>query len=67
MLFRSLGRPLLADANFVRNAQAYEQFEATDIPNQYKAGNSHLYPLKAAERKQAEGMKRALKPKSNKK
>ncbi|MFN3968168.1 bifunctional salicylyl-CoA 5-hydroxylase/oxidoreductase [Flavobacterium sp.] len=63
----ALGRPLLADANFVRNAQAYEQFEATDIPNQYKAGSSHLYPLKAAERKQTEAMKKALKPKSNKK
>ncbi len=63
----ALGRPLLADAYFVRNAQAYEKFEANDIPNQYKAGNSHLYPLKAAERKQTEGMKIALKPKSNKK
>jgi anthraniloyl-CoA monooxygenase len=63
----ALGRPLLADANFVRNAQAYEQFETSDIPNQYKAGSSHLYPLKAAERKQTEGMKIALKPKSNKK
>jgi len=63
----ALGRPLLADANFVRNAQAYEQFEAVDIPNQYKAGSSHLYPLKASERKQTEGMKIALKPKSNKK
>ena len=63
----ALGRPLLADANFVRHAQAYEQFEATDVPNPYKAGNSHLYPLKASERKQLEGMKRALKPKSNKK
>ena len=63
----ALGRPLLADANFVRNAQAYEQFEATDIPNQYKAGSSHLYLLKATERKQVEGMKKALKPKSNKK
>ena len=63
----ALGRPLLADANFVRNAQAYEQFETTDIPNQYKMGSSHLYPLKAAERKQVEGMKKALKPKSNKK
>ena len=63
----ALGRPLLADANFVRNAQAHEQFEATDIPNQYKAGSSHLYPLKATERKQVEGMKKALKPKSNKK
>ncbi|OGS81438.1 MAG: salicylyl-CoA 5-hydroxylase [Flavobacteria bacterium RIFCSPLOWO2_12_FULL_31_7] len=63
----SLGRPLLLDANFVRNAQAYEQFQATDIPNQYKMGISHLYPFKASERKQTEGMKRALKPKSNKK
>ena len=63
----ALGRPLLADAYFVRNAQAYEQFDATDIPNQYKAGISHLYPLKAAERKQSEGMKKAFKPKSNKK
>jgi anthraniloyl-CoA monooxygenase len=63
----ALGRPLLADANFVRNAQAYEQFEPTDIPNQYKTGSSHLYPLKATERKQTEAMKKALKPKSNKK
>ena len=63
----ALGRPLLLDANFVRNAQAYEQFQATDIPNPYKMGISHLYPLKASERKQTEGMKKALKPKSNKK
>jgi anthraniloyl-CoA monooxygenase len=63
----ALGRPLLLDANFVRNAQAYEQFKATDIPTQYLAGVSHLYPLKASERKQLEGMKKALKPKSNKK
>ncbi|WP_333599916.1 oxidoreductase [Flavobacterium sp.] len=63
----ALGRPLLADANFVRNAQAYEQLETNDIPKQYKAGSSHLYPLKASERKQTEGMKIALKPKSNKK
>ncbi len=63
----ALGRPLLLDPYFVRNAQAYEQFEAIDIPNQYNAGISHLYPLKTAERKQTEGMKKALKPKSNKK
>lgn len=63
----ALGRPLLLDANFVRNAQAYEQFQPNDILNQYKMGISHLYPLKASERKQAEGMKKALKPKSNKK
>ncbi|MDP5096353.1 MAG: bifunctional salicylyl-CoA 5-hydroxylase/oxidoreductase, partial [Flavobacterium sp.] len=63
----ALGRPLLLDANFVRNAQAYEQFQANDIPNPYKIGVSHLYPLKTSERKQVEGMKKALKPKSNKK
>lgn len=63
----ALGRPLLLDANFVRNAQAYEQFQPSDIPNPYKMGISHLYPFKASERKQTEGMKKALKPKSNKK
>ena len=62
----ALGRPLLLDANFVRNAQAYEQFQANDIPNSYKMGISHLYPLKATERNQTEGMKKASKPKSNK-
>lgn len=63
----ALGRPLLLDPYFVRNAQAYENFEANDIPNQYKMGISHLYPLKTSERKQSDGMKKALKPKSNKK
>lgn len=63
----ALGRPLLLDPGFVRNAQAYEQYQSDDIPNPYKAGISHLYPLKASERKQSEGMKKALKPKSNKK
>jgi anthraniloyl-CoA monooxygenase len=63
----ALGRPLLADANFVRNAQAYENVKTDAIPLQYKMGSSHLYPLKASERKQMEGMKKALKPKSNKK
>jgi anthraniloyl-CoA monooxygenase len=62
----ALGRPLLLDPNFVRNAQAYEQFKPDDIPNQYSAGISHLYPLKAAERKEKEGMKKALKPESHK-
>ena len=62
----ALGRPLLLDPNFVRNAQAYEGFQPIDIPNSYKMGISHLYPLKISERKQAEGMKKALKPKSNK-
>ncbi|MDD2986449.1 FAD-dependent monooxygenase [Flavobacterium sp.] len=63
----ALGKPLLADANFVRNAQAYEKADPKDVPLQYKSGSSHLYPLKASERKQVEGMKKALKPKSNKK
>lgn len=63
----ALGRPLLADASFVRHAQAYEQVEVDDLPNQYKSARSHLYPLKATERKQVEGMKKVLKPKSNKK
>ncbi len=63
----ALGRPLLLDPYFVRNAQAHEQFESTDIPNQYKAGITHLYPFKAGERKLLDGMKKALKPKSNKK
>lgn len=63
----ALGRPLLLDSNFVRNAQAYEKFQPEDIPNPYKMGISHLYPLKTSERKQMESMKKALKPKSNKK
>lgn len=63
----ALGRPFLLDPYFVRNAQAYENFKATDIDVSYQAGISHLYPLKASERKQMEGMKKALKPKSNKK
>ncbi|MCF8320184.1 MAG: FAD-dependent monooxygenase [Flavobacterium sp.] len=61
----ALGRPLLLDANFVRNAEAYEQYKATSIPNQYLPGVSHLYPLKAAERKAMESMKKALKPESH--
>ncbi|MGX7666496.1 oxidoreductase [Flavobacterium pedocola] len=63
----SLGRPLLLDPYFVRNAQAYENFRPTDIPQQYMAGTTHLYPLKTSDRKMVEGMKRALKPESHKK
>jgi anthraniloyl-CoA monooxygenase len=63
----SLGKPLLMDPSFVRHAQAYEQFKATDIPKQYFAGTAHLYPLHLAERKEKEGMKKALKPESHKK
>lgn len=63
----ALGRPLLLDPNFVRNAQAYEQFEANDIPWQYESGISHLYPYKLSERKAFENMKKELKPESHKK
>jgi anthraniloyl-CoA monooxygenase len=63
----ALGRPLLLDPNFVRHAQAYEQYKPSDIPNQYTAGTSHLYPLHAAQRTAVENMKKALKPESHKK
>lgn len=63
----ALGRPLLLDPYFVRKAQAYENYTPQDIPNSYKMGTSHLHPLMVNDRKQTEGMKRALKPKSNKK
>ncbi|WNM17941.1 oxidoreductase [Flavobacterium capsici] len=63
----ALGKPLLLDASFVRNAQAYEGFEPNDIPKQYKMGVMHSYPYQAGERKAVESMKKALKPKSNKK
>ena len=62
----ALGRPLLLDPNFVRNAQAYEDYRTQDIPKQYRSGTSHLYPLKGSERKMVEGMKKALKPESHK-
>lgn len=63
----ALGKPLLLDPAFVRHAQAYEGYEADDIPLSYKTGKFHLYPLKASERKSTEGMKKALKPESHKK
>lgn len=62
----ALGKTLLLEPNFVRNAQAYENFESNDIPNQYKIAVPHFYPMKAGERKMVEGMKKALKPESHK-
>lgn len=62
----ALGKTLLLEPNFVRNAQAYEQFESNDVPNQYKIALPHFYPMKAGERKMVEGMKKALKPESHK-
>lgn len=62
----ALGKPLLLDPNFVRNAQAYENFEVDDIPKPYKMGIQSLYQTKTSERKMVEGMKKALKPESHK-
>jgi len=63
----AIGKPLLLDPYFVRKAQAYEQITITDIPNQYQKGIENLYSSTISERKQTERMKKALKPKSNKK
>ena len=68
----ALGKTLLLDTAFVRNAQAYEQYNANDlnsvgIPKQYMAAASHHYPYKSGERKAMEGMKKAMKPVTHKK
>lgn len=68
----ALGTTLLLDTSFVRAAQAYEQYRATDlksvgVPRQYMSAISHLYPYKGGERKAIEGMKKALKPVTHKK
>ena len=63
----ALGKPLLLDPYFVRKAQAYEQVEVNDIPKPYHKTIESFYSSAASERKQTENMKRALKPKSNKK
>ena len=62
----ALGKPLLIDPSFVRNAQAYENFRATDIPKQYFQGVNYLYPLQQSNRKEREQMKKALKPETHK-
>ena len=62
----ALGKPLLLNPYFVRNAQAYESFEPNDIPDSYKMGIPTLFSDKKSERKMVEGMKKALKPKSHK-
>ncbi|MNJ95069.1 NADPH dehydrogenase [compost metagenome] len=68
----ALGKTLLLDPAFVRNAQAYEQYNANDldslgIPKPYISAVSHLYPYKGGERKAMENMKKALKPVTHKK
>ncbi len=62
----ALGKPLLLNPYFVRNAQAYENFEPNDIPNSYKMGVQPLFSETKTNRKMMEGMKKALKPKSHK-
>lgn len=62
----ALGKPLLLNPYFVRNAQAYENFEMNDVPKSYKLGVQTLFSEKTSERKMVEGMKKALKPKSHK-
>lgn len=63
----ALGRPLLLDPNFVRHAQAYEQFHPDDIPNQYTLGITPLFAQQKSQRNEKENMKKALKPESHKK
>ena len=63
----ALGKPLLANPYFVREAQAYERVEATDLPKGYANGFKTTASKIQADRKQVEQMKKALKPKSNKK
>jgi len=62
----ALGKPLLLDPNFVRHAQAYEQFQPDDIPNQYVQATGSFFGQKKVERREKEGMKKALKPDSHK-
>jgi anthraniloyl-CoA monooxygenase len=62
----ALGRPLLLSPNFVREAQAYENFQPDDIPNQYMLGVAPLFGSRQSERKEKESMKKALKPESHK-
>ena len=68
----ALGKTLLLDPAFVRNAQAYELHNADNldslgIPKQYMSAVSHLYPYKSGERRSIENMKKALKPLTHKK
>jgi len=63
----ALGKPLLANPYFVREAQAYEKVEAIDVPKVYSAGFKTAASKIQADRKQLEYMKKAMKPKSNKK
>ena len=67
----AIGKPMLLDPGFIRNAQAYEQlhsndFTKLDVPKPYRLGIPTLYGFQKSERKAADGMKKALKPASHK-
>lgn len=62
-----LGKRLLLDPGFVRNAQAYETYVPNDVPEPYQSGVKSLLHLRRAERREKESMKKALKPESHKK
>ncbi len=61
----ALGRPLLLNPGFVRQAQGYEQFQPDDIPNQYALGVAPLFTAMHTERKEREMLKKAMKPESH--
>ena len=63
----SLGKPLLLDPYFAIKAKAYEAIENLEAPISYEKGVHTLLSSEQTSRKQLEKMKRALKPKSNKK
>jgi anthraniloyl-CoA monooxygenase len=65
----ALGRPLLLDASFVRNAQAWESvpMEYLHVPEPYQIAVPHQFAIAAGERKAMMGMKKALKPLTHKK
>jgi anthraniloyl-CoA monooxygenase len=63
----ALGKPLLANPSFVLDAMAYENFQSDVIPKPYLQGVTYIYNAKQSERREKEGMKRALKPVSHNK
>ncbi|OYU84438.1 MAG: oxidoreductase [Flavobacterium sp. BFFFF2] len=63
----AIGKPLLWNAGWVRQAQAYEQYKPAAVPPPYHKGMDTELQWAARERKEKERLKKALKPKSNRK
>ncbi|MGB0166167.1 MAG: FAD-dependent monooxygenase [Luteibaculum sp.] len=63
----ALGKPLLINAGFVRDAQAYEGISPDDVPQPYNRAVSQWQKQKSYERLMLENMKKSLKPESHKK